>query len=138
MVKRDAATSWTEECQKAVDKIKEYLSKSPVLVPLELGRPLLLYLFVLDGALCCILGKHDETGRKEQAIYYLSKKFTPYKARIDLLKYIFQKPMHTSKLATWKILLSEFDIIYVTQKAAKGQALADHLAKNPIDGEYDH
>ncbi|MCI90733.1 gag-pol polyprotein, partial [Trifolium medium] len=24
----------------------------------------------------CVLGKHDETGRKEHAIYFLSKKFT--------------------------------------------------------------
>ncbi|XP_070041530.1 uncharacterized protein [Nicotiana tomentosiformis] len=55
---------------------------------------------------------------------------------MDPLKYIFQKPMPTGKLAKWKILLSEFDIIYVTQKAVKGQALADHLAENPVDGEY--
>ncbi|XP_070031657.1 uncharacterized protein [Nicotiana tomentosiformis] len=56
---------------------------------------------------------------------------------MDPLKYIFQKPMPTGKLAKWKILLSEFDIIYVTQKAVKGQALADHLAENPIGGEYE-
>ncbi|XP_019229899.1 PREDICTED: uncharacterized protein LOC109210877 [Nicotiana attenuata] len=31
MLKNDAATSWTEEFQKAFDKIKEYLSKPPVL-----------------------------------------------------------------------------------------------------------
>ncbi|XP_070046148.1 uncharacterized protein [Nicotiana tomentosiformis] len=43
ILKKDAATSWTEECQKAFDKIKEYLSKPPVLVPPEPGRPLLLY-----------------------------------------------------------------------------------------------
>ncbi|XP_070057768.1 uncharacterized protein [Nicotiana tomentosiformis] len=55
---------------------------------------------------------------------------------MDPLKYIFQKPMPTGKLAKWQILLSEFDIIYVTQKAVKGQTLADHLAENPIDGEY--
>ncbi|XP_070032194.1 uncharacterized protein [Nicotiana tomentosiformis] len=71
MLRKDAATSWTEECQKAFDKIKEYLSKPPVLVPLEPGRPLLLYLSVLDGAFGCIMGQHDETGRKEHAIYYL-------------------------------------------------------------------
>ncbi|XP_070045388.1 uncharacterized protein [Nicotiana tomentosiformis] len=81
MMKKDAATSWTEDCQKAFDKIKEYLSTPPVLVPPEPGRPLLLYLSVLDGALGCVLGQHDETRRKEQAIYYLSKKFTPYEAR---------------------------------------------------------
>ncbi|XP_070056454.1 uncharacterized protein [Nicotiana tomentosiformis] len=81
MLKKDVATSWTEELQKAFDKIKEYLSKSPVLVPPEPGRPLLLYLSVLDGTFGCVLGKHDETGRKKQAIYYRSEKFTPYEAR---------------------------------------------------------
>ncbi|XP_070013620.1 uncharacterized protein [Nicotiana sylvestris] len=40
---------------------------------------------------------------------------------MDPLKYIFQKPMPTDKLSKWQILLSEFDIVYVTQKAVKGQ-----------------
>ncbi|XP_070054088.1 uncharacterized protein [Nicotiana tomentosiformis] len=56
---------------------------------------------------------------------------------MDPLKYIFQKPMPTDKLAKWKIRLSEFDIVYVTQKAVKGQALAYHLAENHVDGEYE-
>ncbi|XP_070002844.1 uncharacterized protein [Nicotiana sylvestris] len=51
---------------------------------------------------------------------------------MDPLKYIFQKPMPTGKLAKCQILLSEFDIIYVTQKAVKGQALVDHLVENPV------
>ncbi|XP_070028762.1 uncharacterized protein [Nicotiana sylvestris] len=49
---------------------------------------------------------------------------------MDPLKYIFQKPMPTGKLAKWQILLSEFDIVYVTQKAVKEQALVYHLAEN--------
>ncbi|XP_070049264.1 uncharacterized protein [Nicotiana tomentosiformis] len=56
---------------------------------------------------------------------------------MDPLKYIFQKPMPMGKLAKLQILLSEFDIIYVTQKVVKGQALTDHMAENPIDGEYE-
>ncbi|XP_049406116.1 uncharacterized protein LOC125869706 [Solanum stenotomum] len=56
---------------------------------------------------------------------------------MDPLKYIFQKAMPTGKLAKWQMLLSEFDIVYVTQKVVKGQALADHLAENPIDEEYE-
>ncbi|XP_070004618.1 uncharacterized protein [Nicotiana sylvestris] len=56
---------------------------------------------------------------------------------MDLLKYIFQKPMPIVNLAKRQLLLSEFDIIYVTQKAVKGQALVDHLVENPIDGEYE-
>ncbi|XP_070020842.1 uncharacterized protein [Nicotiana sylvestris] len=49
---------------------------------------------------------------------------------MELLKYIFYKPMPIGKLAKWQILLSEFDIVYMTQKAVKRQALADHLAEN--------
>ncbi|XP_070028881.1 uncharacterized protein [Nicotiana sylvestris] len=70
-LKKDVATKWTDDCQKAFDRIKEYLSTPLVLVFPERGRPLLLYLAVLDGAFGCVLGKHDATGRKEQAIYYL-------------------------------------------------------------------
>ncbi|XP_070013352.1 uncharacterized protein [Nicotiana sylvestris] len=52
------------------------------------------------------------------------------------LKYIFQKPMPTRRLAKWQILFTEFDIVYVTRTAMKTQALADHLAENPVDDEY--
>nr|XP_033517689.1 uncharacterized protein LOC117281944 [Nicotiana tomentosiformis] len=55
---------------------------------------------------------------------------------MDPLKYIFQKPMPTRRLAKWKILLTEFDIVYVTSTTMKAQALADHLAENPVDDEY--
>ncbi|XP_070049884.1 uncharacterized protein [Nicotiana tomentosiformis] len=56
---------------------------------------------------------------------------------MDPLKYIFQKPMPTGKLAKWQILLSEFNIVYVSQKVIKGKVLADHLAENPVDREYE-
>ena len=45
--------------------------------------------------------------------------------------------MPTGRLAKWQILLTEFDIIYVTRTAMKAQALADHLAENPVDGYYE-
>ena len=56
---------------------------------------------------------------------------------MDPFKYIFQKVMPTKKLVKWKMLLSEFDIVYVTQKAIKAHALTDHLAKNPVDEKYE-
>ncbi|XP_070007362.1 uncharacterized protein [Nicotiana sylvestris] len=71
ILRKDDETSWTEDRQKAFDKIKEYLSTTPVLVPPKPGWPLLLYLSVLNGAFGCVLGEHDKTGRNEQAIYYL-------------------------------------------------------------------
>ena len=45
--------------------------------------------------------------------------------------------MPTKKLDKWKMLLSKFDIVYVTQKAIKAHAFADHLAENPVDEEYE-
>ncbi|XP_070040093.1 uncharacterized protein [Nicotiana tomentosiformis] len=55
---------------------------------------------------------------------------------MDPLKYIFQKPMPTGRIAKWHILLTEFDIVYVTCTAMKIQALADHLDENSVDDEY--
>ncbi|XP_070017913.1 uncharacterized protein [Nicotiana sylvestris] len=45
--------------------------------------------------------------------------------------------MPTGRLAKWQILLTEFDIIYVTWTTMKAQALADHLAENPVDEDYE-
>ncbi|XP_070057259.1 uncharacterized protein [Nicotiana tomentosiformis] len=45
--------------------------------------------------------------------------------------------MPTGNLAKWQILLSEFDIVYITPKAIKGQALADHLLENLVDKDYE-
>ena len=81
----------------------------------------------------CILGQHDETKRKEQAIYYTSKKFIDYEskysplekicyalewtaqrfrqymlyhttwliARLDPIKYIFERPSLFGRIAKW-------------------------------------
>ena len=44
--------------------------------------------------------------------------------------------MQDGKTAKWILLLSEFDIKYVTQKSVKGRAIADHLARcSPEEAE---
>ena len=48
-------------------------------------------------------------------------------ARIDPLKYLMEKPIQDGKTAKWVLLLSEFDIKYVTQKSVKGRVIVDHL-----------
>ncbi|KAK5818719.1 hypothetical protein PVK06_023663 [Gossypium arboreum] len=37
------------------------------------------------------------------------------------------------RMARWQILLSEFDIVYVNQKAVKGSAIADFLASRALE-----
>nr|XP_027122157.1 uncharacterized protein LOC113739111 [Coffea arabica] len=63
----------------------KYAFGAPAVSP-QPGRPLIMYLSVLDEAVGCVLGQHDESGRKEQAIYYLSKKFTAYEAYYSFLE----------------------------------------------------
>ena len=72
---------WTEKCQIAFDKVKDYLSTPPILVPPILGKPIILYLTVHEKSMGCVLGKHDETEKKEHVIYYLSKKLTEYDSK---------------------------------------------------------
>ena len=77
---------WNEDYQNAFDKIKEYLREPPILRLLVPRRPLILYLTVLDGSMGCVLGQHDETGRKEHVLYYLCKKFTDCEQRYSSLE----------------------------------------------------
>jgi len=133
----------------------------PVLMPPVPGRPLILYMTILEESMGCMLGQHDESGKRERVVYYLSKKFTTCEMNYSLLericcalvwashhlrqymlshttwliskigpvKYIFEKPALTGQIARLQVLLSEFDIVYVTQKAIKGSVLADYLAQ---------
>ena len=107
-----------------------------------------------------LLAQYLEETKKENAIYYISKKMLPYEenysplkntcvallwathklkhcmlvykvlliARMNRLKYLMEKLVQDGKTAKWVLLLSEFDIKYVTQKSVKRRAIASHLA----------
>ena len=77
---------WDDNCQQAFQKIKDYLLKPPILVPPTPGRPLILYLTILQGLVGAVLGQLDDSGKKERAIYYLSKKFNDNEARCSLIE----------------------------------------------------
>ena len=151
---------WNEQCQEAFEKIKNYLTKPPILVPPVLEKPLLLNLTTTDIVMEALLAQYLEETRKENAIYYINKKMLSYEekysslektcvalvwetrklrhymlgykvlliARMDPLKYLMEKLVQDRKKAKWVLLLSGFDIKYVTQKPVKGRAIADHLA----------
>ena len=142
LLKKNQVVRWNDDCQAAFDKIKEYLQEHLILMPLVEGRPLIMYLTVLENSMECVLGSHDESGRKEHAMYYLSKKFTECKTRysllektcytlawaarrlrqymlthttlliskMDLTKYIFEKPALSGRIARWQMILTEYDI----------------------------
>ena len=50
-------------------------------------------------------------------------------AKLDPIKFIFEKPSLSERIARWQVLLLEFDILYVSQKAITESAIADFLAE---------
>lgn len=58
-------------------------------------------------------------------------------SRIDPIKYFCLKPTVAGRIARWQMLLIEYDIQYVTQKAIKGSMLADYLTHRPME-DYQH
>ena len=78
LLKKDTKIDWTDECQAAFDKIKQYLLNPLILVSPMLGYPLILYLAVQETSMGCMLGQSTKPDQKERAIYYLSKMFTCY------------------------------------------------------------
>ena len=64
--------------------------------------------------------------------HYITKYSVHLVSRLDPLRYLFDRPILTSILMRWLVLLKEFDIQYVTQKSIKGSVLADHLASLSI------
>ncbi|XP_027769597.1 uncharacterized protein LOC114075310 [Solanum pennellii] len=124
LLMKDAPTKWTEECQTAFDAIKNNFSNPPILVPPREGSPLLLYLYVSDSAFGCVLGQHNETAKKKRAIYYISKKFTPWESRYTLLErtccaltWLAQKLRHyLSSYTTYPIYRID-PLKYIFQKA---------------------
>ena len=63
-------------------------------------------------------------------------------SRLDPLRYLFDRPILTSRLMRWFVLLIEFDIQYVSQKSIKGSIVADNLAAlsiskgRPVDDDF--
>jgi hypothetical protein len=52
--------------------------------------------------------------------------------RVDHVRYVLNQPALMGRLGKWAIIMMEFDIMYVSQKAIKCQALADFLATHPV------
>ena len=54
-------------------------------------------------------------------------------AKTDHIKYIYEKPSLLGRIAWWQVLLSEYDIQYMSRKAIKGNTIADFLVDRAIE-----
>ena len=81
--------------------------------------------------MCCAL-----TWVAQRLKQYMMYDTTWLITRLDPIKYIFEKPSLSERIARWQMLLSEFDILYVSQKAIKGSSIVDFLAERANE-EYE-
>ena len=56
---------------------------------------------------------------------------------MDLIKYLFEKPVLVGRMARWLLLLAEFELKFITRKSLKGRAVAEFLANFPVQGAED-
>ncbi|CAM8912699.1 unnamed protein product [Rhodiola kirilowii] len=58
-------------------------------------------------------------------------------SKADPIKYILSRPVLSGRLAKWAMLLKQYDLVFVPQRATKGQAIADFFADHPVPAEWE-
>ena len=53
-------------------------------------------------------------------------------SKMDPMKHLYEAPSLVGKLAKSLVLLTKFDVQYLTKKMIKGRAVTEFLALNPI------
>ena len=162
-IRKTKEFEWIEECQKALEELKEYLTTPPLLAKPEDGEPLYLYLSVSDATISGVLVR--EEGMKQNSVHYISKSLLDSETRYSQLEkltlalvisgrklrpyfqchpivfwteYPLKNVQHRSEMSShltkWVVELSEYDIIFQPRTSIKSQALADFVANfSPMD-----
>ncbi|XP_027171595.1 uncharacterized protein LOC113771181 [Coffea eugenioides] len=157
VLKKADQFAWTEECQAAFDKLKQYLHHLPTLASPRPKEKLYLYLSAADEAVSAVLIRDEGT---QVPVYYVSRalrgpetRYTqveklvlglvhaarrlkpyflahPISVRSDQpIRQILVRPEASGCLTKWAVELGEYDLSYEPRTAIKAQALADFLAE---------
>ncbi|RVW15648.1 Retrovirus-related Pol polyprotein from transposon 17.6 [Vitis vinifera] len=119
LLRKNQPTVWNDDCQFAFEKIKEYLLSPPVLVPPEDQG-----VFAFSS---CFSASYVRTSTSsifvsfrhglriislghQELRHYMIEYSMHLISRLDLLRYLFDRPALTGRLMRWLVLLTEFDI----------------------------
>jgi len=159
-LRRNSRFVWTEECEEAFLKLKEYLATPPVLCKLQLGTPLRLYFVVMEQAISLVLVQDQDQVQKP--IYFVSKVLQGPEVRYQALekatlvvvfsarrlRHDFQSftVVVMTNLPIRKVLqkpnvvveLLEFDVQYEPRGPIKGQVYVDFVVElSPTDARQE-
>ena len=156
---------WTDECQRAFEDLKAYLTMAPLLSSSVVGEELYLYLAVTSHVVSSALIREED--KVQKPVYYTSKALREAEGRYPQMEKLaiilitasrklrhyfqahvinvmtdhpFKKAMNrleaAGRLIQWAVELNEFDIRYQQRHAIKAQALVDFIMEfNPNHDE---
>jgi ribonuclease HI len=103
LLKKHERFSWTVEAQEALDKLKATLAHVPILIPLQGGKPLYLYVAATTQVVSAVIVvERTEEGHSlpvQRPVYYISEVLSETKARYPQI----QKLLYAVVLAWCKL-----------------------------------
>jgi hypothetical protein len=158
LIKKGKSFTWSEESDRAFERLKRYLSTPPLLSSPKEGEPLYIYLAASDKAVSAAIIR-DDSG-EQRPVYYTSKtmngaetRYLPLeKSALALfitakklphyfqahtmivltslpLKALFRSSDFSGRISKWGAHLGAYDVRYKPRTSIKGQVLADFIAE---------
>src|SRR5438128_10905706 len=104
LLKKQDKFQWTPEAQQAFDKLKEFLTNPPVLVPPMPEEPLLLYIaatsHVVSTAIVVERQEEGHTQKVQHPVYFISEVLNESKIRYPQV----QKFLYAVLITSWKLV----------------------------------
>ncbi|CAN1229240.1 Transposon Tf2-6 polyprotein [Linum perenne] len=164
ILKAAAKFSWTEECSRAFEELKAFLTTPPTLAAPIPGDELYLYVAIAATAVSSILVKRVD--KEERPVFYTSKSLVDAETRYSPLEksayaviiasrklrpYFHAHTIHVvtnlplkaalrsmgvaGRMSKWAVELSEYDVHFQPRTAIKAQALADFVVEGCVRAE---
>ncbi|KAL2226659.1 UNVERIFIED_CONTAM: Retrovirus-related Pol polyprotein from transposon gypsy [Sesamum indicum] len=115
VLRRSKNFEWSDECDKALQELKEYLTKPPLLANPKEAETLFLYLGVSENAVSSMLS---------HKVVVLTN---------HPLKYVMSRPEAFGRIIKWVVELGQYDVDYQPRTAQKAQVLVDFVTKFSSD-----
>ncbi|CAL9000957.1 unnamed protein product [Prunus brigantina] len=129
--------TWTAECDKAFNELKEYMSRAPLFsVLIQTKESAEHPVHYVSKALQDAEARYPDIEKLAFALVVSARRLRPYFQAHTIhvltnhpLRQVLQKPETSGRLVKWAIELGEFDIHYKPRPATKGQAVADFISE---------
>ncbi|CAN1337766.1 Transposon Tf2-6 polyprotein [Linum perenne] len=163
-LKAAAKFSWKEECSKAFEELKSFLTTPPTLAAPLPGDELYLYVAIAATAVSSVLVKRAD--KEERPVFYTSKSLVDAETRYSPLEksayvvivasrklrpyfhahtihVVTNLPLKTAlrsmvvagRMSKWAVELSEYDVHFQPRTTIKAQALADFVVEGCVRAE---